>query len=79
MGKPAGGEPSAPTTPPMSVESALSHLPGIPAPGAVAAPGGQTLMAANQPMPDHTPNDGGKTILEAFSRFVPRTFKPFHE
>ncbi|MGV0949165.1 MAG: hypothetical protein ACOYB3_00740 [Azonexus sp.] len=71
MGKPVGQEPSAPTTPPM--ESALSSLPGIPSPAAVASPGGQVLMAANQPMPDHTPNDGCKTILEAFSRFVPRT------
>lgn len=79
MGRPAGQEPSAPTTPAMSAESALSHLPGIPAPGAAVAPGGQALMAANQPMPDHRPNDGGKTILEAFSRFVPRTFKPFGE
>jgi len=79
MGKPSGAEPSAPTTPSMSAESALSHLPGIPAPGAVASPGGQALMAANQPMPDHKPNDGGKTILEAFSRFIPRAAMRFNE
>ena len=79
MGKPTGAEPAAPTTPSMSAESALSHLPGIPAPGAVAAPGGQALMAANQPMPDHKPNDGGKTILEAFSRFIPRSAMKFNE
>jgi hypothetical protein len=72
MGRPAGQEPSAPTTPPM--ESALSHLPGIPSPAAVASPGGQTLMAANQPMPDHKPGDG-RSVLEAFSKFVPRQFK----
>lgn len=75
MGRsPGSQEPSAPTTPPISAESALSHLPGIPAPSAVATSGatGTALLSTGQPMPDHVANDGGRTILEAFSKFVPR-------
>lgn len=79
----AGTNPSQPGQPPgsgspvMSAESALSHLPGILSPAAAVAAeaprvSGQAALAANQPMPTHVPGDGGKTILEAFSRFVPR-------
>lgn len=78
MGRPAQPqEPSAPTTPPISAESALSSLPGIPSPSAVAAgaASGTAALSVGQPMPDHKANDGGKTILEAFSKFVPRQFK----
>lgn len=64
--------------PMMSAESALSRLPGIPAPGADIAPTGQPTLNPNQPMPDHVPNDGGKSILETFSRFVPRS-KPTYQ
>ena len=74
---PNAQEPGAATTPAMSAESALSRLPGIPSVSSiasVASGGGQAVLSANQPMPDHKPNDGGKTILEAFSRFVPRKF-----
>lgn len=75
MGRNTGHtEPGAPTTPAMSAESALSHLPGIPSAAAVAATpkSGDAMLAASQPMPDHQPNDGGRSILEAFSQFVPR-------
>lgn len=79
MGRPVApgqNEPSAPTTPPISAESALSHLPGIPSASAVAAATtgatGTALLSTGQPMPDHVPGDGGRTILEAFSKFVPR-------
>jgi hypothetical protein len=76
MGKPAGPEPSAPTTPPIPMESALGHLPGIPSPAAVAAPSGSALIGANQPMPDHQASDG-RSVLEAFSKFVPRSSMKF--
>lgn len=77
MGRQTGNhEPAAATTPPITAESALSHLPGIPTAASVASATagvtGDALLSASQPMPEHKANDGGRTILEAFSRFVPR-------
>ena len=74
LGKPPGG--SAPA--PMSTEAALSRLPGIPSPTAVAldesAASADVVVAGQQPgipMPEH--KDGNpRAIMDAFSRFVPR-------
>ena len=75
-----GKTPGAATPPaqPMSTESALSRLPGIPSPSAVALEEtmgmNETLAAAQQPgipMPEH--KDGNpRALMDAFSRFVPR-------
>ena len=67
---------SATTSDKMSTESAMSHLPGIPTPGAVAAattPGatGDALLSADQPMPDHQ-QAGIEGVMETYSKFIPR-------
>lgn len=76
IGRPAAPGSVAPATPPISAESALASLPGIPSHSQVVVSDspvlGAALLSSGNPMPDHVANDGGKTILEAFSRFVPR-------
>lgn len=79
----APGGPAAQPTPAMSTESALSRLPGIPSPSAlaeaaVAVPSGAEALNQNQPMPEHVAGDG-RGVMNAFSRFVPRGSMKIHE
>jgi hypothetical protein len=67
--------------PGMAPESMLSRLPGIPAPGQVAAmeasvPAGEATLSQGQPMPEHKTVEPAR-VMDAFSQFVPRgSMKP---
>lgn len=77
-------EPSAPHAEPANVaaESVAGKLPGIPSPADFAAGSNDVnvsatstdLVRAETPMPEHVAGDSHR-IMEAFSRFVPRSNK----
>jgi len=71
--------------PEMAPESLLYRLPGIPAPGQVAAmettvPTGEATLGKGQPMPEHKASSditSPTNAMSAFSKFVPRgSMKP---
>lgn len=68
--------------PEMSTESALSKLPGIPTPAAVAAqeavaaaPAGEAVLERGKDMPEHKQSNAA-AVMNAFARFVPRGKEP---
>jgi hypothetical protein len=73
-----GGQaaPPPPGGPPMSTESAMSKLPGIPSPSTFASVpasmSGTDLLAARQPMPEPV-NNSIKSVMESYAKFVPRS------